>query len=96
MATYKDLQSQIEKLQKQADQAREKEISAVVAQIRGMMNDYGIQASDLGISSRRKRKSGTPAAPKFQNPQTGETWTGRGRAPKWIEGKDRAKFAIKA
>ena len=95
MASYKDLQSQIEKLQKQAEQARDKEIATVVAQIRTMMTDYGIQASDLGISSKRKRKSGTPAAPKFQNPQTGETWTGRGRAPKWIDGKDRTKFAMK-
>jgi DNA-binding protein H-NS len=95
MASYKDLQSQIEKLQKQAEQARDKEIATVVAQIRTMMTDYGIQASDLGITSKRKRKTGTPAAPKFANPQTGETWTGRGRAPKWIEGKDRAKFLIK-
>ena len=95
MASYKDLQSQIEKLQKQAEQARDKEIATVVAQIRTMMTDYGIQPADLGISSKRKRKTGTPAAPKFQNPQTGETWTGRGRAPKWIDGKDRAKFAIK-
>jgi DNA-binding protein H-NS len=95
MASYKDLQSQIEKLQKQAEQARDKEIATVVAQIRSMMTEYGIQASDLGISSKRKRKTGTPAAPKFQNPQTGETWTGRGRAPKWIEGKDRTKYAIK-
>lgn len=96
MATYKDLQGQIEKLQKQADQAREKEIAAVVTQIKQMMTEYGIQASDLGMpSSKRKRKTGTPTAPKFQNPQTGETWTGRGRAPKWIEGKDRAKYAIK-
>ena len=95
MASYKDLQSQIEKLQKQADQAREKEIASVVAQIRGLMAEYGIQPADLGISSKRKRKTGTPAAPKFANPQTGETWTGRGRAPKWIEGKDRTKFTIK-
>jgi DNA-binding protein H-NS len=95
MASYKDLQTQIEKLQKQADQAREKEVAAVVAQIRGMMSDYGISASDLGISARRKRKTGTTVAPKYQNPQTGETWTGRGRAPKWIDGKDRTKFAIK-
>jgi len=95
MASYKDLQSQIEKLQKQAEQARDKEIATVVTQIRQLMADYGIQASDLGISAKRKRKSGTPAAPKYQNPQTGDTWTGRGRAPKWIEGKDRAKFAIK-
>ena len=95
MASYKDLQSQIEKLQKQAEQARDKEVATVVAQIRTMMTDYGIQAADLGITSKRKRKPGTPAAPKFQNPQTGETWTGRGRAPKWIDGKDRTKFAIK-
>ena len=95
MASYKDLQSQIEKLTKQAEQAREKEISAVVAQIRNMMNEYGISPSDLGISARRKRRTGPVTPPKFQNPQTGETWTGRGRAPKWIEGKDRAKFAIK-
>ena len=95
MATYKDLQSQIEKLKKQADQARDKEIATVVAQIRGMMTDYGIQASDLGLPAKRRRKSGAPSVPKFQNPQTGETCTGRGRAPKWIDGKDRAKFTIK-
>ena len=95
MATYKDLQGQIEKLQKQAEQAREKEIAAVVTQIKQMMTEYGIQPTDLGMPAKRKRKAGAPAAPKFQNPQTGETWTGRGRAPKWLDGKDRAKFAIK-
>jgi DNA-binding protein H-NS len=95
MASYKELTAQIEKLQKQADQAREKEISSVVTQIRALMAEYGIQPTDIGISSKRKRKSGTPAAPKYANPQTGDTWTGRGRAPKWIEGKDRSKFAIK-
>ena len=95
MASFKDLQSQIEKLTKQAEQAREKEVSAVVNQIRSLMAEYGIQPSDLGISARRKRRSGPVAQPKYQNPQTGDTWTGRGRAPKWIEGKDRAKFLIK-
>ncbi len=93
MASYKDLQSQIEKLQKQADQAREKELQSVVAQIKSMMNEFGIQVADLGM--RRKRKSGGTVAPKYANPQTGETWTGRGRAPKWIDGKDRTKYAIK-
>jgi len=95
MASYKDLQSQIEKLTKQAEQAREKEVSSVVNQIRAMMTEYGIQPSDLGISARRKRRTGPVAPPKYQNPQTGDTWTGRGRAPKWIDGKDRTKFLIK-
>jgi DNA-binding protein H-NS len=35
------------------------------------------------------------AAPKYQHPKTGATWTGHGRAPAWIaESKDRSKFLI--
>jgi DNA-binding protein H-NS len=33
-------------------------------------------------------------APKFKDPATGATWTGRGKAPKWIAGKDRAGFTL--
>jgi hypothetical protein len=25
---------------------------------------------------------------KFRNPATGETWSGRGRAPRWLDGKN--------
>ncbi|EPD35077.1 hypothetical protein HMPREF9701_05456 [Delftia acidovorans CCUG 274B] len=35
-----------------------------------------------------------PSQPKFRNPDTGATWTGHGRAPGWIAGKDRAPFQI--
>jgi DNA-binding protein H-NS len=35
--------------------------------------------------------------PKYQNPKTGGTWTGHGRAPAWVaEAKDRNKFLIAA
>ncbi|WP_423779815.1 H-NS family nucleoid-associated regulatory protein [Delftia acidovorans] len=30
----------------------------------------------------------------YRNPQTGETWSGRGRAPRWIAGRDRTPFEI--
>ncbi len=37
----------------------------------------------------------TKASPKYQNPKTGATWTGHGRAPTWIaEARDRSKFLI--
>lgn len=26
-----------------------------------------------------------PVAPKYRNPETGDTWTGRGLKPKWVE-----------
>jgi DNA-binding protein H-NS len=31
---------------------------------------------------------------KYQNPETGEVWTGRGKAPRWIADKDRSDFLI--
>ncbi|QBR04297.1 H-NS histone family protein [Paraburkholderia pallida] len=35
--------------------------------------------------------------PKYADPKTGATWSGRGRAPAWISGaKDRSKFLIGA
>lgn len=38
-----------------------------------------------------------PVAPKYADPKTGATWTGRGRAPAWIRDvKDRSKFLIEA
>jgi DNA-binding protein H-NS len=50
-----------------------------------------------GAASSKKRvgKKRGKVAPKYKNPATGETWTGRGKAPKWIAGKDRSKFTIK-
>lgn len=32
--------------------------------------------------------------PKYRNPQTGATWSGRGPAPRWIIGQNRARFLI--
>ena len=29
-----------------------------------------------------------------RNPATGETWTGRGKAPKWIDGQEREQYLI--
>jgi DNA-binding protein H-NS len=33
-------------------------------------------------------------AAKYRDPLTGASWSGRGRAPKWIEGKSRADFLV--
>jgi DNA-binding protein H-NS len=94
-ASYKDLTAQIEKLTKQAEAARAKEVEGVVTQIQAMMSEYGITGADLGIKATRgKRKAAVPSAAKFQDPETGATWTGRGRAPAWIAGKDRSKYQV--
>ena len=53
--------------------------------------------SGLGIANKRKVSSalGTKVAPKFQDPKSGATWTGRGSAPAWIaKAKNRSRFLI--
>jgi len=54
------------------------------------------EALEQQISEARRRSAsaGTKVAPKYRNPATGETWTGRGKAPKWIQNQDREQFAI--
>jgi DNA-binding protein H-NS len=85
MATFKEIQSQIEALQRQAEEARSNEISQAVTQIRQLMEDYGITIDDL--SSQRKKGVKKPSgAAKYRDPETGQEWTGRGRMPNWLAG----------
>lgn len=49
--------------------------------------------------SAAKSKAGKLVPPKYKNPQTGETWTGRGRTPRWLseleaDGASRDDFLI--
>lgn len=39
-------------------------------------------------------KTRIPVAPKYKNPETGDTWTGRGRSPSWLVGKNKDDFRI--
>lgn len=49
-------------------------------------------ASEKGRKSRKD--GGAKRAVKFRNLETGETWSGVGREPSWIKGKDREGFKI--
>ncbi len=97
MATYKELLKQQEALALQIEEARKAEISDAVQKVRELVSEYGLTAEDVFSSGRRgsgKSRAGSKVAPKYRDPATGQTWTGRGKAPKWIEGQDRAKYLI--
>ena len=97
MSTYKELQSQIEKLQKEADDARKTELANAIADIQSKMKEYGLSAEDLGFGSKRKigKTTRKPVPPKYRNNTTGESWSGRGKPPKWMAGRDKAQYLIK-
>ncbi len=97
MSQYADLKVQIARLQAQAEEARRTELVNVIAEIRRKIVEYGLTAQDLGFAlaarrGRPPRKAPLPA--RYQDPKTGSTWSGRGKPPKWIAGKNRERFLI--
>jgi DNA-binding protein H-NS len=96
-ASYKELLAQRESLEQAIAQARQNEISAAVAKVRALVAEFGLTSQDVfpGRSGKSvSTKAVSKVAAKYRDPATGQTWTGRGKAPKWIDGKDRAPFAI--
>lgn len=67
----------------------------VLAQIKQVIQTYKIPLAEvgeyLGIKGTRK---GSKAKPKYRNPADGKEWSGRGKEPLWIKGKDRTGFLI--
>ncbi|MGF7129445.1 DNA-binding protein H-NS [Paraburkholderia sp. EB58] len=97
MSQYAELKAQIARLQAQADEARRTELGNVIEEIRGKIAEYGLTAQDLGfaVAARRGRPpKKAPLPPKYQDPKSGNTWSGRGKPPKWIAGKNRERFLI--
>ena len=95
MPSYKDLLQQRQALDQQITQARKQEMSGAIAQVRALIIEFDLTAQDVFPSGRgRSASSGTKVAPKYRNPATGQTWTGRGKAPLWIAKEDREKFLI--
>ena len=83
------------KLEAQLESARAKELEAVIQQVRQIVVEYDLTAEDIGLATRSGRgvAKKMPVAPKYRDPKTGATWSGRGRAPAWI-GKNRDRFLI--
>jgi DNA-binding protein H-NS len=97
MSQYADLKVQIARLQAQAEEARRTELVNVIAEIRRKIVEYGLSAQDLGFAAAARRgrpPKKAPLPPRYQDPKSGSTWSGRGKPPKWIAGKNRERFLI--
>lgn len=96
MSSLKDLLSQIETLQNQVAEVRQREVGEAIAKARAIVAEYQLTASDVFPTGRGKssaKKTGKVAA-KYRDPLSGNTWSGRGLAPKWLAGKNKADYLI--
>lgn len=99
MTNLMDIQNQIGKLQRQAEEIKRKDFERTVQDIIAKIEAFGITEKDLfpgrggklktkGVKGRKpaakgSASAGTKVAPKFRGPN-GEAWSGRGLTPKWL------------
>jgi len=73
---------------------------AVISELLEKIIANGIKPEDLFPTVRTAPKAAPASharkkvAPKYRDPVTGTTWSGRGRSPTWMQGKDKAEFLI--
>ncbi|MGF6859209.1 H-NS family nucleoid-associated regulatory protein [Paraburkholderia sp. CI3] len=105
MSTLEQIQVKMKKLQALADALIAKKSSSVIEKIRELMSTHGLTTADIDADAGGKKRGpkaaakstvvAKPSAAKYQDPKTGATWSGHGRAPGWIaNAKDRSKFLI--
>lgn len=100
MSAYKELLAQREELERLIEEARRRENQEAIDKVRALVAEYELTPDDVfgkGRTSAKTRSStaGVKVAPKYRDKATGATWTGRGKPPKWIEGKNREDFLIR-
>ena len=101
MANYKELLAQREALDKQIEELRQAELRSAIDQVRQLIAEWRLTAEDCGfksVAASGLKKAKSAVAAKYRGPN-GETWSGRGRAPKWLEaleaqGRQRGEFSI--
>lgn len=96
MASYKELLARRQDLDAQIEALRKSESQDALATVRQLISEFGLTQADIFPAGRAKGPlKGNTVAPKYRDPQTGATWTGRGKPPLWIANQVRTQFEIK-
>lgn len=92
-ASYQELLAQRAALEQQIASVRQAEVAEALQSIRALVEAFGLTPQDVFPPATRQRRTAS-VAPKYRDPATGSTWTGRGKPPAWIRDRDRTQFAI--
>ncbi|SAK82576.1 histone family protein nucleoid-structuring protein H-NS [Caballeronia catudaia] len=79
-------------LNKQLAEAKERETRQVLLEIVQKMRDYNIGLEEL--LGRKSQVLEPVKEARYRDPASGAVWSGRGRAPHWIAGKNRDDFLV--
>ncbi|MEE9350852.1 MAG: H-NS histone family protein [Thiotrichaceae bacterium] len=99
--SIKELNAILQDAEKQIESRKKTELKTIRKQVKDLIKDNGYTPGDIFPALKVAVKPTAKVAPKYKNPKDAEqTWTGRGRKPKWVEahlnkGKKLTSLAIK-
>lgn len=100
IATVQPTLEQMKKQREELDRLIQEKTKAgrqnVVSEIVRVMREFEVPIEDVmeALGGKAKRQ-GTPAKPKYRDPVSQATWSGRGKPPAWIKGiEDKTPFEI--
>lgn len=101
-----EFEAKLNELRKQQELERKGERTQAITTAKELIKNYDLTASELGLAGKSpvKRVTGDKrnvVAPKYQDPESGKTWTGRGKSPAWLsahlsDGREKQEFLIKS
>jgi DNA-binding protein H-NS len=99
MTTLQELIEQRDALNAQIAAMQQAQRAEALSEIRSAMREYQISVEDLGLTGKPAREPKVKGIPKYRDPATQQTWSGRGKRPQWIHdalaaGKSLADYAI--
>lgn len=96
MDNYQELIAQKEALDKQIEAVRQADRPEAITQAKRLIAFFDLSATELGLAAvpapavKRAKRVQKALPAKYFGPN-GETWSGHGRAPKWLTG-DRNQY----
>lgn len=105
MSNVADLLAQKAEIEKKIAEAQREAKSSAIAQVKALMAQHGLSMADLSAKAPAaprapgKKGGGGKVAPKYRDPASGNTWSGRGLQPNWLKaalanGKSLKDFAL--
>ena len=83
--TLPELKKLQKDLQRAIDSYEARQRAAATAELEARAKELGFSLAELTGATSAKGKTRAPIAPKYRNPKnSSETWTGRGRKPRWL------------
>lgn len=86
-----DLLAKKAELEKQILEVQREARASAIAQVKSLMAQHGLTLADLGTrtpagapKARGSSTSTKKVPPKYRDPATGQTWSGRGLQPTWL------------